>query len=181
MLLSTQEEETTPPSEEPQSMRNAPILYLLAGKIGAGKSTLAGKLARQPGTFLFSEDVLLAELYPDEVKDLGDYIRASIRLKHALKDHIVGLLKAGFSVVLDFPANTPESRRWGKELFEAANVAHELHYLDIPNTICKSRLRARNAKGEHPFQTSDAVFDKISSYFIPPMPEEGFTVIRHVK
>jgi len=180
MLLETPQE-TTPPGEEPDCRPTEPVLYLLAGKIGAGKSTLAATLARRPKTLLFSEDTLLSELYPGEVTDISNYIRCSLRLKYALKDHIVNLLKSGFSVVLDFPANTPDGRRWGKELFEAAGVPHELHYLDIPNTICKSRLRARNAKGEHPFQTSDADFDKITSYFIPPMPEEGFNIIRHVK
>ncbi|MEX1035108.1 MAG: ATP-binding protein [Sneathiella sp.] len=178
-MLQETPQDTQPPYNEPDRRRNAPVLYLLSGKIGAGKSTLANRLARQPGTFLFSEDTLLSELYPGEVKDISDYIRSSIRLKFALKEHIVALLKAGSSVVLDFPANTPDSRRWGRELFEAAGVAHELHYLDIPNTICKSRLRARNKAGEHPFKASDAEFDMFSRFFIPPMPEEGFNVIRH--
>ena len=180
MLQQTPQEET-PPGMEPGLRRNSPVLYMLSGKIGAGKSTLAARLAERPGTILFSEDTLLSELYPDEVSDLGDYIRSSLRLRHALKKHIVELLKSGFSVVLDFPANTPNSRRWGKELFEEAGVPHELHYLDIPNTICKSRLRARNKAGDHPFKTSEAEFDTFTRLFIPPMPEEGFNVVRHVK
>lgn len=180
MLQETPQEET-PPSKEPDSRPTEPVLYLLAGKIGAGKSTLAAKLAERPKTFLFSEDVLLNELYPGEIDDISDYIRSSIRLKYALKDHIVRLLKSGFSVVLDFPANTPDSRRWGRELFETAKVPHELHFLDIPNTICKSRLRARNKTGDHPYKASDAEFDMFSRFFIPPMPGEGFNVIRHVK
>ena len=180
-MLQETPQENTPPGREPDRRHNAPVLYLLSGKIGAGKSTLAARLARQPGTFLLSEDTLLSELYNGEINDISDYIRSSIRLKYALKDHIVALLRAGSSVVLDFPANTPESRRWGRELFEAADVAHELHYLDIPNTVCKSRLRARNKTGDHPFKASDAEFDMFSRFFIPPMPEEGFNVVRHVK
>lgn len=180
MLLETHQE-NTPSGEEPDSRRTGPVLYLLAGKIGAGKSTLAIQLARRADTFLFSEDTLLSELYPGEITDISDYIRSSIRLKFALKEHIVALLKSGFSVVLDFPANTPDSRRWGRELFEAAGVPHELHYLDIPNTICKSRLRARNRTGDHPFKASDAEFDMFSRFFIPPTPGEGFNVVRHAK
>ncbi|TNE40909.1 MAG: ATP-binding protein [Alphaproteobacteria bacterium] len=172
---------TAPPGDEPYSRRNSAVLYMLAGKIGAGKSTLAGKLARQPRTIVFSEDQLLAELYPGEIKDPGDYIRSAIRLKFALKDHIVRLLREGFNVVLDFPANTPDSRRWGRELFEAANVPHELHFIDTPNEICKARLRARNKIGEHPFQASDAEFDLFCRFFIAPTPGEGFNVIRHAE
>lgn len=180
MLLETPQE-TTPPSEEPDCRPTEPVLYLLSGKIGAGKSTLAATLARRPKTLLFTEDTLLSELYPGEVTDISNYIRCSLRLKYALKDHIVNLLNSGFSVVLDFPANTPEGRRWGRELFEAAGVLHELHYLDIPNTICKSRLRARNKTGDHPYKASDSEFDLFSRLFIAPMPEEGFNIIRHVK
>jgi len=40
-------------------------------------------------------------------------------------------------------------------------------------------LRARNASGEHPFETSDAQFDLISSYFVAPADDEGFDVVRH--
>ena len=180
MLQETQRD-TQPPYQHPDSRRNSAVLYLLSGKIGAGKSTLAARLAERPGTFLFSEDSLLSGLYPGEIADPGDYIRATIRLKKTLKDHIVGLLKAGFSVVLDFPANTPDSRRWGRELFEAADVAHELHFMDTPDMVCKARLHARNRSGTHPFQPSDAEFDLFSRLFIGPTPEEGFNVIRHAE
>ncbi|WP_188115451.1 hypothetical protein [Stenotrophomonas cyclobalanopsidis] len=44
----------------------------------------------------------------------------------------------------------------------------------------KARLRARNARGEHPFQASDAEFEQITRHFVAPAPEEGFQVIRYV-
>ena len=43
-------------------------LYLLCGKIGAGKSTLARQLAARPATVLISEDHWNATLFPDELK-----------------------------------------------------------------------------------------------------------------
>src|SRR5690606_18276494 len=104
---------------------------------------LAARLARRPGTVLFCEQALLAELFPEELKEPGGYISAALQLRHLLKDQIIDLLKRGYSVVLDFPANTPERRRWARELFEAAGVRHELHLLDVPPMICKARLRAR--------------------------------------
>jgi hypothetical protein len=60
-----------------------------------------------------------------------------------------------------------------------ANVAHELHLFDVPDTICKQRLRERNAGGEHPFQVSEADYDLFTSYFVPPGPNEGFYVVVH--
>ena len=93
--------------------------------------------------------------------------------------HVVALLKAGLSVVLDFPANTPLTRGWMRGIFEEAKAAHELHFLDLTDEACKRRLRERNAAGEHPFQATDAEYDLFTSYFVPPTPDEGFRVIVH--
>jgi len=82
-------------------------------------------------------------------------------------------------VVLDFPANTVASRRWMRGIFEAAGAAHRLHFLDVPDAVCKGRLRARNASGTHPFETTDEQFDQISSHFAAPSLQEGFDVLRH--
>ena len=41
-----------------------PTLHMICGKIAAGKSTLARRLADQPNTILISEDVWLSTLYP---------------------------------------------------------------------------------------------------------------------
>lgn len=158
---------------------HVPTLYLLCGKIAAGKSTLARRLAARPATLLVSEDHWMSNLYADDLKTIGDYGRFSTRLRAAIGPHIVELLQQGLSVVLDFPANTVSNRTWMRSLITQAGVAHELHLLDIPDTICKQRLRERNAAGEHPFQVSDANYDLFTSYFVPPRPDEGFNVLVH--
>jgi hypothetical protein len=35
-------------------------------------------------------------------------------------------------------------------IFEAAGAAHQLHFLDVPDAVCKQRLRARNASRRAP-------------------------------
>ena len=156
-----------------------PVLYLLCGKIAAGKSTLAKSLAARPATVLISEDHWNGHLFADELKTIEDYSRLSRRLRNAMGPHVVSLLKAGLSVVLDFPANTPLTRGWMRGIVDEANVAHELHFLDLPEETCKRRLRARNASGDHPFQASDAEFDLFTSYFVPPSSDEEFKIILH--
>ncbi|MDQ0607068.1 putative kinase [Variovorax sp. W1I1] len=154
-----------------------PMLHMVCGKIGAGKSTLTRRLADAPATVLISEDAWLAALYPGEIVDLPDYVRTSTRLKQVMAEHVVALLEAGVSVVLDFPANTASSRAWARGIFEKAGVAHRLHFLDVPDEVCKARLRARNASGEHPFETTDAEFDLITRHFVAPSEAEGFHVV----
>jgi predicted kinase len=151
-------------------------LHMICGKIAAGKSTLAAELASRPATIRISEDVWLSCLYKDEQKTIEDYGRNSRRLREVMGDHIVTLLQAGLSVVLDFPANTPASRQWMRSVFERAGVSHRLHFLDMPDDVCKARLRARNAAGTHAFNATDAEFDLFTSYFVPPSADEGFEV-----
>ncbi|MDN2709457.1 ATP-binding protein [Janthinobacterium sp. SUN118] len=157
---------------------SAPTLHLVCGKIASGKSTLSARLASAPHTVRISEDTLLAQLYAGQIASLADYVACAARLRAAIAPLALQMLQAGVSVVLDFPANTPASRAWMRELFQQAGTPHVLHYLDVPDEQCKARLRQRNASGLHPFSTSDAQFDDITRHFVPPEASEGFHVVR---
>ncbi len=157
----------------------SPTLHLVCGKIGAGKSTLSQQLALKPRHVLISEDAWLAALYPGEIHSIADYLQRAATLRNVLAGHLRALLQAGVSVVLDFPFNTPASRAWARGVFSPAGAAHQLHFLDVADDVCKARLRARNALGEHPFQASDEEFAQITRHFVAPAAEEGFVVIRH--
>ncbi|QQS14837.1 MAG: ATP-binding protein [Rhodospirillales bacterium] len=156
-----------------------PTLYLICGKIAAGKSTLAAALARRPRTLALAEDDWLPRLYPGEIQTLADYGRCSARLRSVLGPHIVALLRSGLSVVLDFPANTVTSRAWMRGLVAESGAAHELHLLDVPDDVCRARLHQRNAAGTHPYVVSDAEFAEFTSHFVAPTAEEGFNVVVH--
>lgn len=156
---------------------DATVLHMVCGKIASGKSTLTARLANAQRTVLISEDVWIARLYPDEIHTLAYYVRCAARLKTVLTEHIQSLLSAGVSVVLDFPFNTTNTREWGHSLARAVGCEHRLHYLEVSDDICKSRLRARNASGEHPFQTSEAQYELITRHFVPPTADEGFELV----
>ncbi len=150
---------------------------MICGKVAAGKSTLARGLADAPATILIGEDVWLSTLYPDEQRTVAEYARNSRRLRAVMGRHVEALLRAGLSVVLDFPANTVANRQWMRGIFETAGVAHRLHFIDTPDAVCKARLRQRNAAGTHEFTVSDAEFDEITGYLVPPSADEGFEMI----
>ncbi|HBZ16990.1 AAA family ATPase [Pantoea sp. NPDC088449] len=156
-----------------------PTLHLLCGKIAAGKSTLAHQLAQHTGAVIVSEDAWLAHLFAEEMHDVADYLRCAGKLRNAMTPHLIALLQRGVSVVLDFPANTVNQRQWMKAVIHSAGAEHQLHYLDVPDDVCKTRLHARNASGQHDFAATDAQFALISSYFVAPQSEEGFNVVTH--
>lgn len=156
-----------------------PTLHLVCGKIAAGKSTLTSALGKQPHTVVVIEDYWLAHLFPGEQNSLADYVRNATRLRDAMSGHLIDLLRSGLSVVLDFPANTPVIRAWMRSLFEEARCGHQLHYLDVQDEVCKSRLSRRNSDGTHEFTVSDDDFALFTKHFVPPAPEEGFDVVLH--
>lgn len=155
-------------------------LIFFCGKMAAGKSTLSRVLAELEQAVLLVQDEWLTHLFPGEILDVPDYLRCSARLNAALTPLIVSLLAKGIPVVLDFPGNTTKQRAWFRQLFEAAGVEHELHFIDAPDAVCKRQLRERSAglPAGTPW-TTEAEFDAITTYFEPPAADEGFNVVRH--
>ncbi len=162
-------------------MKNHPpsVLHMMCGKAGSGKSTIAHNLAQQPQTLLMVEDNWLATLYEQQMATLQDYVHYSARLREVLSEHIVQLLSNGLSVVLDFPMNTPDRRLWARQLAERAGVDHCLHFIDVSDALCKSRIKLRNEQGDHPFTLSEKTFDLLTQYFVPPSEEECLAVTRY--
>ena len=161
-------------------MRTSAKLIFLCGKMAAGKSTLAKDLAERADAVLLVQDELLDRLYPGEITDIPGFVRCSSRLRSALEPHVCALLTKGISVVLDFPANTKAQRAWFRGVFERAKVAHELHFVDASDAVCKSQLkdRSKGLPADAPW-TTEAEFEAITVYFQPPAEDEGFNVVRH--
>lgn len=126
------------------------------------------------------QDDFFSALYPDEIRCSQVFVRCSARVRDALSPHVRDLLSRGVSVVLDFPGNTRAQRRWFRELFEGADVPHELHFIDAPDDLCKRQPRQRSrALPTGSSWTTDAEFDAITAHFEAPSEDEGFTVVRH--
>lgn len=159
--------------------KSLPTLHLLCGKIASGKSTLAKELAKTPDTVIISGDAWLAHLYPDNIKSVADYVRYASNLRGAIGPHVTDLLRIGVSVVLDFPANTVGNRKWMRSIIDRVKSKHVLHFLDVSDDDCLTRLRARNESGAHAFVVADTEFELITSYFVEPQQEEDFNIIRY--
>ncbi len=157
-------------------------LILLCGKMAAGKTTLAKRLARQHDAVLLSQDDFVESLYPGAIVDIATFVEYSTRIKRSLTPHIRALLLKGISVMLDFPGNTAGQRNWFRVLLEGTDADHELHFIDVPDDVCKAQLKERNRDYPQGTKwTTDAEFDAITAYFQPPAAEEGFNVVRHAR
>jgi predicted kinase len=155
------------------------ILHMMCGKIASGKSTLSAQLAREGAAVVIAEDAWLDVLFADQMQSISDYVRCAAKLREVIGPHVVSLLTAGVSVVLDFQANTVQSRDWMRGLLEQSGAADRLHVLDVPDAVCLARLRARNAQGDHPFAATEEQFWHLSKHFAWPSADEGFEIVVH--
>ncbi|MFK7965224.1 MAG: AAA family ATPase [Burkholderiaceae bacterium] len=155
-------------------------LHLLCGKMASGKSTLAQIVSEQESAIRLEEDTLLAGLFPGEISDIPSYVKCSNRMKSALRVHFVQLLKIGVSVVLDFPSNTREQRRWLLDVALEAGADHTLHYLERTDLQCLAQLKRRRVlQPERQGTDTPELFHAITKYFEPPAASEGFSIIIH--
>ena len=156
-------------------------LHFIAGKAGAGKTTLARALSRDLPAIVICEDEWLSHV-AEPISNLADYLRAIGKLRAALAPHVIELLRLGVSVVFDFAGNTVRDRAWVRSIFEAAGADHVLHYLPVDDVTAKERVKARNIgrpPGVFYGEVTDAQVDEVNRYFTPPAPEEGFRIVMH--
>lgn len=106
-------------------------------------------------------------------------MRLARQVRAVMGPLVTDMLRAGTSVVLDFPANTPADRQWLRALADAAQVPHCVHYIEASDETCRARLHLRNGRAEHEFAATDAEFDLITSHFRVPDPEEGVEISVH--
>lgn len=157
------------------------ILHFISGRLAAGKTTLARRLAAEHHAVFLCEDVWLSEL-SDGITSFEDYLKWSRRCRSVMGPLIVDILKTGTSVVLDFAGNRVTERAWVRGLSEEAGTPHVLHFLDIDEDECLRRLQMRNElkpEGLYFANTSETAFRAICKFFQTPEPEECLTVVTY--
>ena len=152
-------------------------LVFFSGKMGAGKTTLAKSLSKEPKTIYLSEDEILSSLYPNRIKNIKDYVLYSNRIKPFIMNLVKTLTKNELSVIMDFPGNTVRQREWFKTLIDVCVVDSKLIYLKVADEICIHQiLKRREEEPERHQWDNEETFYKISEHFQEPAEAEGFNL-----
>jgi len=158
-------------------MKQIGTLIFFCGKMGSGKSTKSKQVALDRNAVLLSEDEWLSSLYPNRIVSFDDYLKYSALLKPLIKTHVSNILKSGANVVMDFPANTVNQRKWFADLVSTAHAPHELIYLKVSNERCLRQIAQRRI--EQPDRANfdtESVFNEVTKYFEEPRQNEGANI-----
>jgi adenylate kinase family enzyme len=152
-------------------------LIFFSGKMGVGKSTLAKKMSFELNAFYISEDEVLSDLFPGEIKNLNDYVTYSKKIKPMILRLIKNLLKTNDIIILDFPGNTIIQRQWFKEIIQSSDAFHKLIYLKASDAFCLKNIekRRQSEPNRNKYDTEELYF-KLSKFFEEPREKEGFNL-----
>ncbi len=150
------------------------VLIFFCGKMGAGKTTKSREIAEARNAVWVSEDEWLAAAYPQKIASLEEYIEYSALLRPPIKKLVQSILTAGIDVVMDYPANTIQQRKWFRSIFSEIQAPHGLIYIDLPNDVCIERIAKRRAEQpERAATDTTEMFEQVTKYFVAPTSDEG--------
>ena len=145
-----------------------PVLHLICGLPGSGKTTLAKQLERELPALRLAPDEWMARIVGDGFDDVK---RAAVEAVQW--DIAARALRLGVDVILENGFWSRRERDDFRSRAAAIGATTKLHFLDVPREELRRRLALRNAAPEaDTFPVNDSQLDLYWSWFEPPAPEE---------
>ena len=161
-------------------MKARPIVYVLCGFIGAGKTTFARKLEARTGAVRITKDEWLIRLIGNDptIDGYADYDHRVVELS---RDIAFQFVEKGIDVILDEGFWAKEERVLIRRRVEAMGAKAVLYYLDTPIETIRERVARRSADlPTDSFQISGALLDYYLPYWQPPSEDEAYVLAREV-
>ncbi|WP_460624161.1 AAA family ATPase [Kineococcus endophyticus] len=151
-----------------------PVVVLLCGMVGAGKTTFATRLEREGYVRLSIDEELWSRFgrygldYPTEVYDEYSHVA-----EHVLLDRLRSLVAQGRDVVVDFGFWSRASRDRYKRVVQEMGARWRLVHLDVPRDVLLRRLAVRSSRfdANAAFPIDAATLDGFLARFEPPSGE----------
>jgi predicted kinase len=146
-------------------------LILITGTIGAGKTTLAEKLAAERNAHWFSPDDWVLAVLKDP-SDIAERDRLRDPVEQMLWKEAQALLKLGVTVILENGFWTREERDQYLKTAKALGATVELHYVEAKPDELWERVQKRNSDPRE-FPITKEEVENALRLFQPPSEEEG--------
>jgi predicted kinase len=154
-----------------------PVIHLVCGAVGAGKTTYSRKLAHDRQALHLSIDEWMTNLFAPDVQDLPDvawmverFERCEVQMWELCKQ----LVAQHKEVVLDLGFIKQSQRDKFRRLAKEAEIPTLLHYLYASEQTRRQRVNKRNQdkNGTYSFEVTEFMFNFIEGWMEPPTDEE---------
>lgn len=142
---------------------NKPILAVMIGISGSGKSTYANGLKTSLGAQLVETDAIRMEL-TGNAEDQSQNGRVFAVAKKRVSDY----LSQGRNTIIDATSLNAKDRKDWIEIGKSNNAEIRAYFIDTPISVCKSQNSKRVRK------VPEWVIDKQASKLFAPTKSEGF-------
>jgi predicted kinase len=154
-----------------------PIVHLVTGNVGAGKTTYSIALAERVGGLRFSTDEWMVTLFHADMKDVMDMpwtMERIDRLEEQVWKLIEQLAARGIDAVLDLGLSKKAHREKHRARARGLQLEAKLHFLDVDLATRTSRVKKRNAEKRESFafEVTDEMIAFMEGWFERPDEEE---------
>ena len=154
-----------------------PLIHLICGSTGAGKTTYARALSRRIGAVHFSIDEWMAALFWMDNPNPADPAWAIERVERCMVQIwavVRQVATRGVPCVLDFGFGMADLRARFANLAREADQTVRLHVRDIPAEERWRRVQQRNTdgSGQLAFAITREMFDFVETMWHPPTADE---------
>ncbi|MEU4229579.1 ATP-binding protein [Nonomuraea sp. NPDC026600] len=127
-----------------------PVVYLLVGLTGSGKTTYARQVLEPAGALRLSVDELVYRRHGRYGVDYPEpeYFAREAPVLAEVRERLAQLVKAGTDVVVDHGLWLRRDRQEWKKLVEEAGGRWRLLYFDLPRHELLRRLAERNLRDD---------------------------------
>jgi predicted kinase len=162
-------------------MKRQPVVYLICGFIGAGKTTFAKKLEEQTGAVRITKDEWSIRLIGNDPEIVG-YAEWDHKICELSRDVALRLAGKGVDVIIDEGFWEKEQRDEMKERAGTVGAKAVMYYVEAPIETIRERVAGRNDNlTSDSFKISREMLDNYLMYWQPPDKDEDYILASEVK
>ena len=162
-------------------MKPKPIVYVLCGFIGAGKTSFAKKLEETTGAVRITKDEWLIRLIGND-PTIDGYEDYDHRICELSRDVAFQLAKKGIDVIIDEGVWAKEQRDTLRRRIGDIGAQAVLYFLDTPIETIRERVAQRNMNpAKDSFTISGELLDGYLKNWQPPGEDEEYVLASKVK
>jgi predicted kinase len=159
-------------------MGTSPIVHIVHGFIGVGKTTFARQLEADTGALRLSSDDWYLRLYSDGTPT--EHLDSELlgRLMSKLNELWPQLSARGIDVILDFGFWSRRSRDSAKVAAHSVGAEVHLYWVQCDDAVAFQRVERRNADPGDSFHFGQGSLDLLRSRYEPLGSDEQFILLR---